>query len=81
MKNDHLSNETEMNEIEHDLQTFHALLRRYDPFYELADDYREYLRFFQMRRDLFHLKNRLGLWGQDLTIPVWNPKTFSLEYV
>ena len=81
MKNDPLLNENQMNEIEHDLQTFRDLRRRYDPFYELADDYREYLRFFQMRRDLSHLKNQLGLWGQDLTIPVYNPKTYSLEYV
>lgn len=81
MKNDHLSNETEMNEIDRDLQEFKALRLRYDPFYQMSDDYREYLRFFQMRRDLSHLKNQLGLWGQDLTIPVYNPKTYSLEYV
>jgi len=81
MKNDHLSNENQMNEIDRDLQEFKTLRLRYDPFYQMSDDYREYLRFFQMRRDLSHLKNQLGLWGQDLTIPVYNPKTYSLEYV
>lgn len=80
MKNDHLSNENPMNEIDKDLQTFQTLRLQYDPFYQMSDDYREYLRFFQMRRDLSHLKNRLGLWGQDLTIPVYNPKTYTLEY-
>lgn len=70
-----------MNEIDRDLQEFKTLRLRYDPFYQMSDDYREYLRFFQMRRDLSHLKNQLGLWGQDLTIPVYNPKTYSLEYV
>ena len=81
MKNDHLSNGNPMNEIDKDLQTFKTLRLRYDPFYQMSDDYREYLRFFQMRRELSYLKNRLGLWGQDLTIPVYNPKTYTLEYV
>jgi len=81
MKNDHLSSENQMNEIDKDLQTFQTLRLRYDPFYQMSDDYREYMRFFQMRRDLTYLKNQLGLWGQDLTIPVYNPKTYSLEYV
>lgn len=81
MKNDHLSSENQMNEIDKDLQAFQTLRLRYDPFYQMSDDYREYLRFFQMRRDLTYLKSRLGLWGQDLTIPVYNPKAGVLEYV
>lgn len=81
MKNDHLSSENQMNEIDKDLQAFQTLRLRYDPFYQMSDDYREYLRFFQMRRDLTYLKSRLGLWGQDLTIPVYNPEAGVLEYV
>ena len=81
MKNDPLLNENPMNEIDHDLQTFQTLRNRYDPFYQMSDDYREYLRFFSIRRELTYIKARLGLWGQDLTIPVYNPKTYSLEYV
>ena len=80
MKNDHLSNETEMNAIDHDLERFHALGRQYDPFFMMSDDYREYLRYFSMHRELTYMKNDLGLWGQDLTIPVYNPKTYTLEY-
>jgi len=81
MKNDHLSSENQMNEIDKDLQAFQTLRLRYDPFYQMSDDYREYMRFFQMRRDLTYLKNQLGLWGQDLTIPVYNPEAGVLEYV
>ena len=81
MKNDHLSNETEMNEIDHDLERFHDLRRQYDPFFMMSDDYREYLRYFSMHRELTYMKNDLGLFGQDLAIPVYNPKTYTLEYV
>ena len=81
MKNDHLSNETEMNEIDHDLERFHDLRRQYDPFFMMSDDYREYLRYFSMHRELTYMKNDLGLFGQDLTVPVYNPKTYTLEYV
>ena len=82
MKNEtHLSNETEMNEIDHDLERFHKLRRCYDPFWKMSDDSRVYLRYWSTYRELTYLKNDLGLWGQDLTIPVYNPNTYTLEYV
>ena len=48
---------------------------------KMSDDSRVYLRYFSTYRELTYLKNDLGLWGQDLTIPVYNPNTYTLEYV
>ena len=70
-----------MNMIDQKIAEFNGLRSKYDPFFKMSDDYREYLRYFSMHRELTYMKNELGLFGQDLTVPVYNPKTYLLEYV
>lgn len=59
-----------MNTIDADLQDFETLRSQYDPWYEFSDDHTVYMRHFKIRRELTYIRARLGLWGQDLTVPV-----------
>ena len=69
-KTTHPNKETTLNSIDDTLQTFETLRAQYDPWYEFSDDHRVYMRHFGIRRTLTYLRAELGLWGQELTIPV-----------
>jgi hypothetical protein len=70
-----------LSSIDKDLATFASVRAQYDPWYEFSDDHRVWLNHFSLRRELTYIRARLGLWGQDLTVPVCNRATGSLEYV
>ena len=72
--------ETFVSSIDNDLATFASVRAQYDPWYQFSDDHTVHMRHFKIRRELTYIRARLGLWGQDLTIPVCNSVTGSLEY-
>jgi hypothetical protein len=65
-----LTNENQMNSIDSDLQDFETLRAQYDPWYQFTDDHSVWKRHVFIHRELIRLRRELGLWGQELTIPV-----------
>lgn len=79
-KTSHPNKETTLNSIDDALQTFETLRAQYDPWYQFSDDHTVYLRHHGLRSTMTYLRSELGLWGQELTIPVCNFHG-QLEYV
>lgn len=68
------------NEIDHMVADFNRIRREFDPWFEYTDDIVVYIRHCQNYLDLRRIRNDLGLFGQDLTIPYACKYTQELVY-
>ena len=80
MKTENPNPSDPMNWVENKRSEFELIRSKYDPFYEFTDDHKVYMTQFSYRRQLSYLRADLGLWGQDLEIPVCNFHG-QMEYV
>tara|TARA_Y100001963_G_scaffold157040_1_gene252159 strand:- start:2895 stop:3116 length:222 start_codon:yes stop_codon:yes gene_type:complete len=60
------------NTIDHDIAEFNGLRSKYDAFYQFSDDHSYYMRHVALRHQMAFIRRLLGLFGQNLTIPVAN---------
>ena len=60
------------NTIDLDLAEFNGLRSQYDPFYRFSDDHSVWRRHNRLRHQMTVIRRQLGLFGQNLTIPVAN---------
>ena len=60
------------NTIDSDLAQFNGLRSQYDPFDRFSDDQSVWRRHVALRGRMAYIRRQLGLFGQNLTIPVAN---------
>lgn len=68
------------NEIDHQVATFNNLRREFDPWYDYSDDHKVWRDNVKIERQLLQIRRDLGLFGQDLTIPVIDRRTATIIY-